>query len=243
MKRFLLPAILLCALQSMAQSSDRSPLSLSVAEKLAGDQASFNEVKNTLGKPTQETMSPDNAAIEYNTGNIICRFMFDGKRMLTNVIYRNKSDQEPDLTYEQVKETRKKHNLAEIRKRLGDPTEVDISGCEENWYYRTRKSNTLLVKFDLSGENAVVKKYEFYADNLSAHTSEITSQQADALQKGTSTTKDILEEFGEPVKLRLSDKGEEWLYTSGNTMLMVYFDNQSVMSNYMYRNDSSKEKL
>ena len=84
----------------------------------------------------------------------------------------------------------------------------------------------------------MVKSYNYYANSDSAVA--FSPDVINSLIKGSTRSSDIEKKLGEPSRIILDPNTEDWYYTSKNTTLIVYFDKQSVVNDYLYHRTSNQ---
>ncbi len=238
------PVLLILLLTSallFGQPNIKKEIDLNIAESLI-NKATPGQVKATFGEASDEVISPTHALLLYRVGSKEYLFKFNEDKKLNAFVFDNKAENAASqLSYTDVKEARTFTKKGDISKKLGQPTQVTIDNNNEVWYYKfgyePAAEKVLIVNYDISTPS-IVKSYNYYAD---AHTSfAVSSDILSSFTKGVSSLKEIEKKLGQPTKVIMSRQSEDWYYTSSTTTLIVYFDKESRLSNYLFEKKSKE---
>ncbi len=237
MKTIILSGILLAAQAVSAQDKSNIQSSLKTVGELIGT-ATADQVKTRFNEPTDELISPESHLLLYKLRADSTQFLFKfgGDRKLRSFTLDDQRKRPlAQLQYAKAKEARSSSSKDEILAKLGYPQQVIIEGTRETWYYKFGNKplgeKNIVVDYSPS-QPQVVKNFKYYADlnNSATFTSDIIS----LIKKGMSGLDDIEKELGEPTKVLMSATRENWYYISGQSTLVVYFDNQSKVKDYLF---------
>lgn len=236
---FLSIALLISACVFGQGNPTNKTLDLNVIGSLVANKATVHEVTDKFGQATEELVRPDHTLLQYKLDDNLYLLKFDKERKLYDFVFVNQSKKQPELSYSDIKQARNFATKAEIKSKLGQPTQVTANDKNEVWYYtveeNTAAQKTLIVRFDLSAPS-VVKSYNYYADSDDA--AAFSSEVINSFIKGATSSTDIENKLGKPSKIILDSESENWYYTSKNTTLIVYFDKQSRVNDFLYQRSS-----
>lgn len=241
MRSTVLLILLLTSTLLFGQVNTKKEIDLNIVESLI-NKATPGQVKATFGEASDEVISPTHALLLYKVGSKEYVFKFNEDKKLTAFVLDNKAENAAaQLSYSDVKEARIFTKKSDISKKLGQPTQVTIDNNNEVWYYKYGNEplaeKVLIVNFDLLTPS-IVKSYNYYAD---AHASSaVSSDILSSFTIGVLNLKEIEKKLGQPTKVIMNKQSEDWYYTSPNTTLIVYFDKESRLNDYLFKKESDK---
>ncbi len=237
MKTIILSSILLVAQAVSAQDKSSIQRSLKTVGELIGT-ATADQVKTQFNEPSDELISPESHLLLYKlkVDSTQVLFKFGDDRTLRSFTLDDRRKRPlTQLQYAKAKEARFGSSKDEILTKLGYPQQVIIENAQETWYYKFGNKQSgeknIVVNYSLS-QPQVVKDFKYYADlnNSAAFTSDMIR----SIKKGIADVDDVEKELGEPTKVLMSATRENWYYISGQSTLIVYFDNQSKVKDYLF---------
>jgi outer membrane protein assembly factor BamE (lipoprotein component of BamABCDE complex) len=241
MKKIILSLLSFASLYAFGQNkSTAKTVDLNTVGSLVANKATVQEVTDKFGEATQELVRPESALLEYQLNGSVYLFKFDEKKKLYDFIFDNQGQILTDLSYADIKQARNSKTKSEIQNRFAQPSHIIINDENETWYYtvgeETSSQKTLIICFELASPT-IVKSYNYYADfdNSKAFSSDVIN----SFIKGSSSSADIENKLGKPSKIILNSEREDWYYTSKSSTLIVYFDKQSKLNDFLYSRDSS----
>lgn len=222
-------------------NSTNKTVDLTIVGSLVANKATVREVTDKFGQATEELARPESTLLQYKSNDNVYLFTFNENRKLYDFIFDNQSKNLPDrLTYSDIKQARTSKTKAEIQKKLGQPTKIIIHDQNETWYYsagdEAAPQKTLIIGYDLTSPT-IVKSYNYYAnfDSVAPFSSEVIN----SFIKGSTSSADIERKLGKPSKIIMSNESENWFYTSKKSTLIVYFDKQSKINDFLFQRSSN----
>jgi len=231
MKPIAFALFLLAAAPATAQQKPARNIEIASVMELVQHKADYKSITARLGQPSEEEINEKGAWLRYVDAGKSYRFKLGPDRKLVNFEYWNESmDDSSQLQYANVKRCRRLKTADEVRAVFGEPESVSINDSSMAWRYRS-KTRGMSIYFDMPGTK--IKKYS-YDERNEMNKIAIAPDQTEPLQKGAFNTDEIREKLGAPSAITMDDRSEQWLYNSKNTMLILYFDQQSKLDRFNY---------
>jgi hypothetical protein len=233
MKPITFSLLLLAALPAGAQQKPAAVKKIDMATviDLSQHKADYKTITTELGQPTEEEFNEKGAWLRYVRDDKIYRFKLGPDRKMQNFEYwcDGKGDSS-QLLYANVKRCRKLNSADEVNAAFGEPESVSINDSSMAWRYRY-KTRGLSIYFEMPTKK--IKKYA-YDERNDTRNMVVVPEMTENLQKGAFNTDEIRERLGAPSAITMDDHSEHWMYNSKNTMLILYFDQQSKLDRYNY---------
>jgi outer membrane protein assembly factor BamE (lipoprotein component of BamABCDE complex) len=245
MKKIILSLLSFASVYAFGQNnSTTKTVDLNAVGNLVANKATVLQVIDKFGEATQELVRPENALLDYKINGNEYLFKFDETKKLNNFIFDNQSkNSTANLSYADIKQARDFKTKAEIQNKLGQPNHIIINDENETWYYtvgeETSPQKTLIIRFELTAPT-IVKSYNYYADFDNSKS--FSSDAINSFIKGSTSSADVENKLGKPSKIILSNEKEDWYYMSKNSTLIVYFDKQSKVNDFLYSRGSDETK-
>ena len=243
MRKLILFLLFCISLNVIGQkSSSAKDIDITTIGTLLAKKATVSQAIQMLGEPIEQIANPERTLLQYENENNLYALKFDKDKKLYDFVFINKSKNPVDkIGYETVKQARDVKTKKEINSKLGLPSQISANGDIETWYYTfegNKVQKTLIVRFDLTNPE-IVKSYSYtiFFNNEKA----VSSLSISDLVVGSSTNHDVENKLGNPSQLILDKDQEKWYYLNPQSTLLVYFDKQSKVNDYVYHKGSNND--
>jgi hypothetical protein len=234
MKKIIVIVPVFMIFSGYTQSKSPTKIDPVLVSKLSMGTSKPQDVKEFFGTPKETIITQDFETLHYESEKATFLARFGNDKKLSQFLYTEHNPESPiqfnDLT---IRKTRNSQTKEAIKGLLGSPTEVMLNNIDEAWYYEQGdKSLSLRFKNDES-----LSQFTYMEFNKVAPI--IESAQIDFLKKESTTVDDVYKSLGKPSVKRINKDSETWTYESTRTSLVIHFDKNSILSDFLY-NENGK---
>ena len=180
------------------------------------------EIKNLLGLPTIIDSDKYHTQWYYKTSNARLSIQFNADHTMAGLQYNAADLDVPQkVAAQQLKSLVAGTTDMDLVRLWGEPTYVNVSSSGKEISYRDLLTHSTL-QVAINEQVGLITNFRFFEKG--SKKSFIDTEKVMRINKGQTTSSDIVNQFGPPTMRTIEKTKESWYYESDNALLSIDFD-------------------